>query len=182
MGSMNDSIEKVLFDEESIEKIVKRLGEQISRDYGGKKLLLVSVLKGSVVFMADLMRSITVPCEIDFMVVSSYGAGTRSSGNVKIVKDLGIDVKDYDLLIVEDILDSGVTLSTLKSMLEARHPASVRICTFFDKPERRVTDVKVDYTGFNIPDEFVVGYGLDYAQRYRNLPFIGVVEPGAGEE
>ena len=176
MGSMKDSIEKVLFDEESIEKIVKRLGEQISRDYEGKKLLLVSVLKGSVVFMADLMRSITVPCEIDFMVVSSYGAGTRSSGNVTIVKDLGIDVKDYDLLIVEDILDSGVTLSTLKSMLEARHPASVRICTFFDKPERRVADITADYCGAEVPDEFIVGYGLDYDEKFRNLPYVGVLK------
>lgn len=176
MGSMNDNIERVLFDEKAIKGIVERLGAQISKDYEGKKLLLVSVLKGSVVFMADLMRSITIPCEIDFMVVSSYGSGTKTSGNVKIVKDLNIDVNQYDLLIVEDILDSGVTLSTLKKMLEARNPASVKICTFFDKPERRVADIKADYAGADVPDEFIVGYGLDYKEEFRNLPYVGVLK------
>lgn len=174
--NMNDCIETVLFDESAIKDIVSRLGKQISEDYKGKRLLLVSVLKGSVVFMADLMRSITIPCEIDFMVVSSYGAGTRTSGNVKIVKDLNIDIKDYDLLIVEDILDSGVTLSTLKNMLEGRKPASVKICTFFDKPERRKADIKADYSGANVPDEFIVGYGLDYDEKFRNLPYVGVLK------
>lgn len=174
--NMNECIETVLFDESAIKDIVSRLGRQISEDYKGKRLLLVSVLKGSVVFMADLMRSITIPCEIDFMVVSSYGAGTRTSGNVKIVKDLNIDIKDYDLLIVEDILDSGVTLSTLKNMLEGRKPASVKICTFFDKPERRKADIKADYSGANVPDEFIVGYGLDYDEKFRNLPYVGVLK------
>lgn len=176
MYDMNDCVERVLFSAETIKDIVSRLGRQISEDYKGKKLLLVSVLKGSVVFMADLMRSITVPCEIDFMVVSSYGAGTRSSGNVKIVKDLSIDVNDYDLLIVEDILDSGVTLSTLKKMLEGRGPASIKICTFFDKPERRKADIKADYSGAEVPDEFIVGYGLDYDEKFRNLPYVGVLK------
>ncbi len=176
MGSMNDSIEKVLFSEKDISDIVSRLGAQISKDYADKNLLLVSVLKGSVVFMADLMRSITIPCEIDFMVVSSYGSGTTTSGNIKIIKDLNIDVKDYDLLIVEDILDSGVTLSSLKGMLEARQPASVRICTFLDKPERRKADIKADYSGSEVPDEFIVGYGLDYDEKFRNLPYVGILK------
>ena len=152
------------------------MGEQISKDYNGKKLLLVSVLKGSVVFMADLMRNITIPCEIDFMVVSSYGAGTKTSGNIKIIKDLNIDIADYDLLIVEDILDSGVTLSTLKKMLEGRKPASIKICTFLDKPERRKADIKADYCGFAVPDEFIVGYGLDFDEKFRNLPYVGVLK------
>ena len=176
MGGMNDNIEKVLFSEQKIKSIVEGLGKQISKDYEGKKLLLVIVLKGSGVFMAELMRSITIPCEIDFMVVSSYGTGTKTSGNVKIVKDLSIDVKDYDLLIVEDILDSGVTLSTLKKMLEARNPASVKICTFLDKPERRIADIKADYSGVAVPDEFIVGYGLDYDEKFRNIPYVGVLK------
>lgn len=174
--NMNDCIEKVLFDKKAIADIVSRLGKQISEDYKGKKLLLVSVLKGSVVFMADLMRNITIPCEIDFMVVSSYGAGTKTSGNVRIIKDLNIDIADYDLLIVEDILDSGVTLSTLKKMLEARNPASVKICTFFDKPERRKANIKADYSGSTVPDEFIVGYGLDFNEKFRNLPYVGVLK------
>ena len=176
MSNMNDCIERVLFSEEKITEIVKSLGEQISKDYNSKKLLLVSVLKGSVVFMADLMRNITIPCEIDFMVVSSYGAGTKTSGNIKIIKDLNIDIADYDLLIVEDILDSGVTLSTLKKMLEGRKPASIKICTFLDKPERRKADIKADYCGFSVPDEFIVGYGLDFDEKFRNLPYVGVLK------
>ncbi len=182
MSDMKESIKRVLFSEEDIAAIVERLGAQISKDYAGKKLLLVSVLKGSVVFMADLMRKITVPCEIDFMVVSSYGSGTSTSGNIKIVKDLNIDIKDFDLLIVEDILDSGVTLSTLKSMLEARRPASIKICTFFDKPERRKADIKADYCGAEVPDEFIVGYGLDFDEKFRNLPFVGVLKPECYEK
>jgi hypoxanthine phosphoribosyltransferase len=173
---MDKDIDKILLSEQDIEKLVKRIGERISSDYKDKKLLLVSVLKGSVVFMADLMRSITIPCEIDFMVVSSYGNGTKTSGNIKIIKDLNIDIKDYDLLIVEDILDSGVTLSTLKKMLESRNPASVKICTFLDKPERRIADIKPDYTGATVPDEFIVGYGLDFDEKYRNLPYVGVLK------
>lgn len=176
INNMNDCVEKVLLSENDISAMVKRLGKQISEDYKGKNLLLVSVLKGSVVFMADLMRSIDIPCEIDFMVVSSYGSGTKTSGNVKIIKDLNIDVKDYDLLIVEDILDSGVTLYSLKEMLEARRPASVKICTFLDKPERRKADIKADYCGAQVPDEFIVGYGLDYDEKFRNLPYVGILK------
>ncbi len=174
--NMNDCVEKVLLSESDISEMVKRLGKQISEDYKGKNLLLVSVLKGSVVFMADLMRSIDIPCEIDFMVVSSYGSGTTTSGNIKIIKDLNIDVKDYDLLIVEDILDSGVTLSSLKELLEARKPASVKICTFLDKPERRKANIKADYCGAGVPDEFIVGYGLDYDEKFRNLPYVGILK------
>lgn len=176
MSVMEKDIERVLFSEQDIEKLVKELGEKISADYCGKKLLLVCVLKGSVVFMADLMRKISIPCEIDFMVVSSYGSGTKTSGNIQIIKDLNIDVKDYDLLIVEDVLDSGVTLSTLKKMLEGRNPASVKICTIFDKPERRVADITPDYVGIAVPDEFIVGYGLDFDEKYRNLPYVGVLK------
>ncbi|MBO7217646.1 MAG: hypoxanthine phosphoribosyltransferase [Clostridia bacterium] len=170
-------ISKVLLTEEEIKEIVKKLGKQISEDYKDKNLLLVSVLKGSVMFMADLMREINVHCKIDFMAVSSYGAGTSTSGSVKILKDLNIDLTGYDLLIVEDILDSGVTLSNLRDMLLTRHPASFKICTFIDKPERRKADVKADYVGAEIPDAFVVGYGLDYDERYRNLPYLGILDP-----
>lgn len=173
---MTGDIKEVLYSEEQIKKIVSDLGKCISEDYRDKNLLLVSVLKGSVVFMADLMRSIDIPLEIDFMVVSSYGSGTKTSGNIKIIKDLNIDIKGYDLLIVEDILDSGVTLSTLKKMLLAREPSSIKICTFFDKPERRIADIKADYIGASVPDEFIVGYGLDYDEKYRNLPFVGVLK------
>lgn len=176
MTEMDLCIEKVLFDENKISELVKKVGKQISEDYKGKKLLLVSVLKGSVLFMADLMRAIEIPCEIDFMVVSSYGSGTRTSGKVRIIKDLGIDIKGYDVIIVEDILDSGVTLSTLKQMLESREPASIKICTFFDKPERRIADITADYIGSRVPDEFVVGYGLDYDEKFRNLPYVGVLK------
>jgi hypoxanthine phosphoribosyltransferase len=178
-NDMNNDIAKVLISEEQLQAKVAELGAQISRDYEGKDLLLVSILKGSVVFMADLMRAITEPCSIDFMVVSSYGgANTTSTGLVKIVKDLDQDLSGKDVLIVEDIIDSGRTLSYLIDILKKRNPNSIRLCTLLDKPERRVKDVKVDYCCFNIPDEFVVGYGLDYAQKYRNLPFIGVVELG----
>ena len=174
---MHKDIEKVLFSAEQLREITERIGEQISFDYQGKNLLLVSVLKGSVVFMADLMRAIKIPCRIDFMSVSSYGAGTKTSGVVKITKDLDINLEGYDLLIVEDILDSGMTLHYIIEMLKARHPASVRICTLFDKPERRVAEVHADYVGAQVPDAFIVGYGLDYDQKYRNLPFVGVLKP-----
>ena len=154
------------------------LGAQISRDYEGKDLLLVSILKGSVVFMADLMRAITEPCSIDFMVVSSYGgANTTSTGLVKIVKDLDQDLSGKDVLIVEDILDTGVTLSHLVPMLKLRRPNSVRLCTILSKPSRRKVDIEPDYCGFEVPDEFVVGYGLDYDEKYRNLPYVGVLKP-----
>ena len=174
---MLNDIEKVYYSEEKLREIVERLGRQISEDYKDKNLLLVSVLKGSVIFMADLMRAITVPCAIDFMCVSSYANKTESSGVVKIIKDLDINLEGWDVLIVEDILDSGKTLSYIKSILLARNPKSIRICTLLDKPERRVVEGLVaDYSGAEVPDEFVVGYGLDYDEKYRNLPFIGVLK------
>ncbi len=175
--SMHDDIEKVLFSEEQIDKIIDRIGAEISKDYADKNLLLVGIIKGSVIFMADLMRKISVPCTIEFMALSSYGNGTRSSGVVRVIKDLSIDIKDYDVLIIEDILDSGNTLSQIKKMLEMRNPKSFKICTFFDKPERRTADIKADYVGAEIPDEFIVGYGLDFAEKYRNLPYVGVLKP-----
>lgn len=179
---MLNDIEKVLYSEEELKAICKRLGEQISEDYKDKNLLLVSVLKGSIVFMGDLMRSITVPCRIDFMAVSSYGSGTQSSGRVKIKKDLDIDISGYDLLVVEDILDSGVTLDSLRQLLKLRNPKSIKICTLLDKPERRKADITADYVGTEVPDEFVVGYGLDYDEKYRNLPFIGVLKRSVYEK
>ena len=176
-NQMLGDIKEILFSEEQLTKIVERIGEQISEDYKDKNLLLVSVLKGSVVFMADLMRAIKVPCEVDFMSVSSYGNGTKTSGIVKITKDLDINLEGYDLLVVEDILDSGLTLSYILEMMQARNPKSIRLCTLFDKPERRTVNVKADYVGAVVPDDFIVGYGLDYAQKYRNLPFVGVLKP-----
>lgn len=173
---MHKDLESVLLSTEEIQKIISDMGKQISEDYKDKNLLLVSVLKGSIVFMADLMRSITINCKIDFMAVSSYGSGTESSGKVKILKDLDIDLEGYDLLIVEDILDSGNTLYNLKKLLEGRNPRSIRICTFLDKPSRRTADIKADYVGAEIPDEFVVGYGLDYDEYYRNLPCLGILK------
>lgn len=173
---MLKDIKDVYYSEEKLQSIVKDLGRRISEDYKGKNLLLVSVLKGSVVFMADLMRAITVPCEIDFMCVSSYASGTSSSGVVKIIKDLDINLEGKDVLIVEDILDSGRTLNYIISILEKRNPASIRICTLLDKPERRVVDLYADYSGAEVPDEFVVGYGLDYDEKYRNLPYVGVLK------
>lgn len=174
---MEHDIEKVLLNEEEISEIVTRLGKEISKDYKGKNLLLISVLKGSVVFMADLMRAITIPCKIDFMVVSSYGSSTKSSGTVKIIKDLDIDLSGYDLLIVEDILDTGRTLNSLINILKTRNPNSVKICTFLNKPERRVVDLEAEYSGTIVPDEFVAGYGLDYDEVYRNLPYVGILKP-----
>ena len=173
---MLNDIAHVLIGEEELNSIVGRLGEQISLDYKGRDLLLVSVLKGSVIFMADLMRKITIPCRIDFMSVSSYGSGTKSSGVVKIIKDLDNSIEGLDVLIVEDILDSGKTLSYLLELLSARNPASIRICTLFDKPERRTVPLNADYIGCSVPDEFIVGYGLDFDEHYRNLPFIGVLK------
>ena len=167
---------KVLVPEEDVAKRIKELGEQISKDYAGKQVHLICVLKGGVFFMCELAKRITVPVSMDFMSVSSYGDGTKSSGVVKIAKDLDETLEGKNVLIVEDIIDSGRTLYYLMDILSKRNQKSMKLCTLLDKPERRVKDVKVDYVGFNIPDEFVVGYGLDYAQRYRNLPFIGVVE------
>ena len=174
---LEQDIKCVLFSEEQLEQRVCELAAQIDRDYAGKEPLLVSVLRGSFVFMADLVRHITLPCTVDFMAVSSYGSGTTSSGQVKIIKDLSEQIEGKDVIVVEDILDSGNTLSYLLKILENRHPASIRLCTLLDKPERRVKPVEVHYTGFSIPDAFVVGYGLDYAERYRNLPYIGVLKP-----
>lgn len=167
---------RVLISEEDVDKKICEIGEQISRDYEGKQIHLICILKGGVFFMCELAKRISVPVSMDFMSVSSYGADTKSSGVVKIVKDLDESLEGKEVLIVEDIIDSGRTLSYLIDVLKKRNPNSIRLCTLLDKPERRVKDVKVDYICFNIPDEFVVGYGLDYAQKYRNLPFIGVVE------
>lgn len=178
---MINDIEETLISEKELSDIVARLGAEISRDYEGKDLFLVSVLKGSVVFMADLMRAITIPCKIDFMAVSSYGSGTKTSGVVKIIKDLTESIEGADVLIVEDILDSGVTLSYLKKLLMARNPKSIKICTLLDKPERRKADIFADYVGTSIPDAFAVGYGLDYDEKYRNLPFIGSLKPSIYE-
>lgn len=166
---------KVLLSEEEVDARIKAIGEQISRDYEGRQVHLICVLKGGSFFLCELAKRITVPVSLDFMSVSSYGSETKSSGVVKIVKDLDEPIVGKDVLVVEDIVDSGRTLSYLMEMLKDRGPASLRLCTLLDKPERRVIDVNVDYTGFQIPDEFVVGYGLDYDQRYRNLPYIGVV-------
>ena len=174
---MLEDIAKVLVTEEEISSKVKEIGRKISEDYKDKNLLLVSILKGSVAFMADLMRAITIPCQIDFMSVSSYGSGVKSSGVVKIIKDIDVEIEGFDIVIVEDILDSGLTLSYLMDILKTRKAKSIRICTLLSKPERRKVDVEVSYEGFVIPDEFVVGYGLDYDENYRNLPFIGVLKP-----
>jgi hypoxanthine phosphoribosyltransferase len=167
---------RVLLTEEEVDARIQAIGDQISRDYAGKQVHLVCVLKGGSFFLCELAKRITVPVSLDFMSVSSYGSDTKSSGVVKIVKDLDESIKGKDVIVVEDIVDSGRTLSYLLEMMNDRGPASLRLCTLLDKPERRVVDVKVDYTGFQIPDEFVVGYGLDYDQKYRNLPYIGVVE------
>ena len=174
---LEQDIERVLVSEEQLAQRVKEIAARIDADYAGKEPLLVSVLRGSFVFMADLVRQITLPCTVDFMAVSSYGSGTTSSGQVKIIKDLSEPIEGRDVLVVEDILDSGNTLSYLLKLLEARHPASIRLCTLLDKPERRTKPVAVQYTGFTIPDEFVVGYGLDYDEKYRNLPYIGILKP-----
>lgn len=176
LPKMKDDIKKVLIDENELKAIVKRLGAEITADYLGKDVLLIGILKGSVIFMADLMREIDVPCNIDFMAVSSYGNGTESSGRVKINKDLDNDIQGKDIIIIEDILDSGKTLYYIRDILSARKPASIKICTLFDKPERREADIKADYVGSLVPNEFIVGYGLDYSEYYRNLPFIGVLK------
>lgn len=167
---------KVLVSEEDVCARIEELGRKISEDYAGKEVHLICVLKGGVFFMCDLAKRISVPVSMDFMSVSSYGDGTSSSGVVKIVKDLDESLEGKDVIVVEDIIDSGRTLSYLLDVLKKRNPNSMKLCTLLDKPERRVCEVKVDYVGFDIPDEFVVGYGLDYAQKYRNLPYIGVVE------
>ena len=173
---MND-VERILFTSEEIGARVRELGQQITNDYAGQDILMIGVLRGAVVFMSDLARAIKRPIDIDFMAISSYGLSTNSSGVVRILKDLDEVVQGRHLLIIEDIIDSGLTLNYLVENLKSRKPASVRICTLLSKPDRRKVDVQVDYNGFIIPDYFVVGYGLDYAGKYRNLPFIGVLKP-----
>ncbi len=166
---------EILIEEDALQERVAALGQELSADYAGRDLLLIGVLKGAVFFMADLMRHITVPCEVDFMAISSYGASTDSSGVVRILKDLDINIEGRDVLVVEDIIDSGLTLSYLMRNLEARGPASLEICALLTKPDRREMDVPVRYIGFEIPDRFVIGYGLDFAERYRNLPYVAVL-------
>lgn len=173
---MHNDVEKILLSEEQIAEICKTLGKKITEDYKGKELLAVGILKGSVIFFADVIRNIDLDLNIDFMVVSSYGAGSTTSGMVQILKDISVDIKGKNLLIVEDIVDTGVTLYNVKNVLLERGAASVKICTFLDKPSRRTADISADYIGAVVPDEFVVGYGLDYAEKYRNLPYLGVLK------
>ena len=175
--NLSDDILSVLLTERQLREKVLELGARITEDYRGKKPLFLGVLKGCFVFMADLMRAVDLPCGIDFMAVSSYGSGTTTTGAVRITRDLSRDIEGEDVIIVEDILDSGVTLHYLRDFLHRRRPASIRIVTLLDKPERRRADVKADYCGFTVPDKFLVGYGLDYAERYRNLPYIGILKP-----
>ena len=172
---LEQAVGEVLIDEDALQTRIRELGAEVSADYAGKELLLVGVLKGAVFFMADLMRSITVPCEIDFMAISSYGASTDSSGVVRILKDLDINIEQRHVLVVEDIIDSGLTLSYLVRNLESRAPASLEVCALLTKPDRREIEVDVRYVGFEIPNRFVIGYGLDFAERYRNLPYVGVL-------
>ena len=174
---MHQDVEQILYTEEELHNRVKELGCQITADYAGRKPMLLSVLRGSYIFMADLTRAINLDLTVDFMVVSSYGAGTVSSGQVEIKKDLSDSIEGRDLIIVEDILDSGNTLFYLMKVLQARKPASISLCTLMDKPERRTQPITADYVGFTIPDAFIVGYGLDYDEKYRNLPYVGVLKP-----
>ena len=169
-------VEKILITEEELAKRIRELGNRISEDYKDKKILALGILKGSVVFLADLIRNINSEVSIDFMTVSSYGDSTDTSGELKIKKDLDTDISGKDVLIVEDIIDSGITLSKLKEELLKRNPSSLKICTLLNKPERRTAQVDVDYIGFDIPNEFIIGYGLDYAEKYRDLPFVGVLK------
>jgi hypoxanthine phosphoribosyltransferase len=179
MAELTRGVSKVLIEEDAVAARVAELGSEISGDYAEKDLLLVGVLKGAVFFMADLMRQLSIPCEVDFMAISSYGASTDSSGVVRILKDLDINIEGRDVLVVEDIIDSGLTLSYLIRNLESRNPASLEICALLTKPDRREIDVHVRYTGFEIPNEFVIGYGLDFGERYRNLPYVAVLDPDA---
>lgn len=174
---MKNDIKEILYTKEQLALIVKELGEKLSKDFEGREPVLVSVLKGAFVFMADLVREVSIPCTVDFMAVSSYGSGTESSGKVKIIKDLDTNIEGRHVIIVEDIIDSGVTLSHLMEMLRERNPASLSLCALFDKPERRRARVDIDYKGVVVPDEFVVGYGLDYDEKYRNLPDLCVLKP-----
>ena len=176
MTVQDKDIKEVLCSEQFLKTKIQELGAAITKDYAGKNLLLVSILKGSIMVMADLMRAVDLPLQIDFMNVSSYGAGTETKGAVKILKDLDVDIKGLDVLIVEDILDSGVTLHSLINLLRQRGPASIEICTLFSKPSRRQVDVEAKYVGIEIPDAFIVGYGREYAEKYRNLPYVGVLK------
>jgi hypoxanthine phosphoribosyltransferase len=175
VNELTAAVAEILIDEESLQARIAELGREISEDYSGRDLLLVGVLKGAVFFMADLMRRIEVPCEVDFMAISSYGAGVDSSGVVRILKDLDISIEGRNVLVVEDIIDSGLTLSYLLRNLESRQPASLEVCALLTKPERREIEVEVGYVGFEIPNRFVIGYGLDFAERYRNLRYVGVL-------
>ncbi len=177
MATFANDLAEVLIDEETLQAKIAVLGQQISADYQGKDLMLIGVLKGAIMFMVDLARAIELPLTLDFMAVSSYGASTISSGVVRIMKDLDSSIEDKHILVVEDIVDSGMTLSYLAEYLRARNPASLKICALLNKPDRRTSDVQIDYLGFDIPDKFVVGYGLDFAEIYRNLPYIGVLKP-----
>lgn len=174
---MYSDIQEILYSEEQIQAKIKELGETISQDYEGRNPLVICVLKGAFIFMADLVKNITVPLELDFMAVSSYGQSTKSSGIVKIIKDLDVPVEGRHILIVEDIIDSGLTLSYLIDVLERRNALSISVVALFNKPARRAVELEPDYSGYVLPDEFVVGYGLDYAEKYRNLPFIGILKP-----
>lgn len=174
---MLNDIQKILLSTEQLQARIKEMGQQISQDYAGKEILMIGVLRGAVIFMADLARAIEIPAAIDFMAVSSYGLGTSSSGTVRILKDLDEDIEGKHLLVVEDIIDSGLTLKYLLENLNSRKPASIKLCTLLNKPDRRKVEVNIDYNGFTIPDYFVVGYGLDYAEKYRNLPFVGILKP-----
>lgn len=174
---MQNDIARVLLSEVQIADKIKELGEKLTEDYKGKELLVVGILKGSNVFMSDLIRQINIPLKIDFMMVSSYGNATESTGVVKIMKDIEQSIGDKHVLIVEDMIDSGLTLKYLTEMLETRKPASIKLCTLLDKPARRQERVHVDYVGYEMPDEFLVGYGIDYAENYRNLPYIGILKP-----
>ncbi|MBM3678246.1 MAG: hypoxanthine phosphoribosyltransferase [Actinobacteria bacterium] len=178
----DDGVARVLIEEDTLRERVVGLGSEISADYAGRDLILVGVLKGAIFFIADVMRELTIPCEVDFMAISSYGADTDSSGVVRILKDLDANIAGRHVLVVEDIVDSGLTLSYLLRTLKARRPASIEICALLTKPDRREIDVPVRYVGFEIPNEFVIGYGLDYAERYRNLPYIGVLDPATLDE
>ena len=174
---MRNDIKEILLTEEQIAEITANLGKKLTEDYAGKDVLLVSILKGAVVFMSDIMRHIDLKCEVDFMVVSSYGSGVKTSGNVKIIKDVDIPLEGKDVIIIEDILDSGLTLNYIINMLKERNPNSIEICTLLDKPARRQCEVRAKYIGVQIPDAFVVGYGLDFDEKYRNLPYVGVLHP-----
>ncbi len=179
---MQNDIKAVLYSEEQIQSKVQEMGTQLSKDFNGRNPLVICVLKGAFIFMSDLVKTISVPLEIDFMAVSSYGQATKSSGVVKIIKDLDVSVEGRDVIIVEDIIDSGLTLSYLIDVLERRNARSVTVAALFDKPARRTVDLEPDYTGFTLPDEFVVGYGLDFAEKYRNLPYIGILKPEVYEK